>query len=85
MARGHIPQTKIMDGDRLSKAWMSMRIYRAFTAQEIAAIADIDMSQLRRYIRALLRSGHLRVVTPHRNGVAGSYTRYLLCRDTGPL
>ncbi len=61
--------------------WAWLRIHRKGTANDMLTVigtADSAAGNLRRYLRALVASGHL---TPMQRG--GVETRYLLTRDTG--
>jgi len=66
------------------RMWQSMRVLRKFTAAEIVATAEVGASNASKYIRSLVRTGYLRVVTPKQEGVTGGHAAYLLVRNSGP-
>lgn len=69
---------------KLDRAWQSMRIMRRFDVRDIVATAEIGHAWAARYINALVRSGHVRLISRVRRGHVGSSV-YQLARDTGPL
>lgn len=69
------------------KQWNSMRIIKVFTAEDIAATAECELSYTKEYIRMLCRAGYLILVHKAPVGmhkVAGEYNVYRLLKDTGP-
>jgi hypothetical protein len=68
-----------INSDR-AKAWKVMRGWNGvFTASEIAAIAEADYHNIKRYIRCLYDAGFLR-----NEGRRGHEKIYRLIRNTGP-
>jgi hypothetical protein len=65
------------------RAWQSMRILRQFTVIDLMATAEMTHANASAYIRALARSGYLRVAQPAKS-VLGGQAVYQLVRDTGP-
>jgi hypothetical protein len=62
-----------------------MRILRRFTIPEVAATAEIGVSNITQYTKALVGSGHLRVARAKQDGRAGGHVVYAMARNTGPL
>lgn len=67
------------------RAWQAMRIMRRFTIPEIAATAEVGISNITQYTQALVGSGHLRVARAKQEGRAGGHVVYAMARNTGPL
>jgi hypothetical protein len=67
-----------------AKAWQAMRILRRFTLPQVEMSAEIGESNLQRFVRALTRSGFLRLDRARRPGIPASCNVYRLVRDTGP-
>jgi hypothetical protein len=61
-----------------------MRIMRRFTLPDLEATAEITRSNVDKFVRALLMSGHIRIARPKIEGVKGGHTVYQLVRNTGP-
>lgn len=67
-----------------AKAWQAMRILRRFTLPQVEMSAEIGESNLQRFVRALTRSGFLRLDRARQLGIPASCNVYRLVRDTGP-
>jgi hypothetical protein len=68
-----------------ARAWTSMRIFRVFTAPQIAATAEISMDNLWRYLRALKQWGYVEIIGTVGKAAEKGYAQKLeLMQDTGP-
>lgn len=66
------------------RAWNALRVYKVFTAAEIAPVADISLTNLQKYLKALARAGYLRLERPKRNGYLDGHAVWRLLRNSGP-
>lgn len=66
------------------QAWQSMRIMRRFTRGDILTTADIEKSNLGKYVKGLLRCNFLDVAQGRANGRPGSSDVLRIARDNGP-
>lgn len=64
-------------------AWSSMRVFKVFTTEQIEATAGITRDNLRKYIKALRKSGYLRLVRPKQNGKSQGHAIWRLIRNSG--
>lgn len=71
-------------GDARQRAWNALRIFKVFTAADIAPVADIGADNLQKYLQALHRAGYLRLARPKRNGRVDGHALWHLLRNTGP-
>lgn len=60
------------------EAWKLMRTLTPFSVEDIATGTEMAEAAARRLIRAMLDSGHVRVVAQRRIGEAGSYNLFEL-------
>lgn len=67
------------------RIWNALRVLRKFTSAEVMATSEQGEDAIKKYLKALLDGGYLRIGTPKREGVAGGHRGYVLIRDTGPL
>ncbi|ROH88647.1 hypothetical protein ED208_12575 [Stagnimonas aquatica] len=65
------------------KMWTSMRIQRDFTAQSVAAASETEVQAVRKYIKALIAAGYVRLERQTSFEV-GDHSAYSLLRNTGP-
>jgi hypothetical protein len=65
------------------RIWTSMRIEVSFTAQSIAASAQVELVTARQYINALIGAGYARK-TRQTSFEVGDYTTFRLVKNTGP-
>jgi hypothetical protein len=73
-----------------SRIWRALRVLRKGSVPELLTLAsrgeELDASDAKRFLNALVQSGHLRrLQLGEANGIGTPHTRYLLVRDTGPL
>lgn len=61
------------------QVWMSMRIMRTFSQQDLLNTTESSYRTVRRYLSALVNAGYVR-----QKG-RGSDARYQLLRNTGPM
>lgn len=66
------------------RAWNALRVYKVFTAAEIAPVADIGERNLRAYLKALAWAGYLRLERPKQNGKVMGHAVWRLVRNSGP-
>lgn len=66
------------------QAWQSMRIMRRFTRAAILISAEINESNLRKYIKGLLRCNFLDIAQERVSGRPGSVDVLRMARDNGP-
>ena len=62
-----------------------MRTLRSFIVHEVASTAEISIANVRKYLRALVAFGYVRIVTARKSGFLHGYQVYHLVRNTGPL
>lgn len=67
------------------RIWNALRIFKLFTAAEIAPVADASPANVQKYLRALARAGYLRLERPKRNGRVDGHAIWRLLRNSGPL
>jgi hypothetical protein len=66
------------------QAWQSMRIMRRFTRADILISAEINESNLRKFIKGLLRCNFLDLAQERVSGRPGSVDVLRMARDNGP-
>lgn len=66
------------------RAWNMVRLFKRFTADQIAAPAEISVANLQKYLKALAASGYLLLVRPKQNGKVMGHAVWQLARNTGP-
>jgi len=67
-----------------TKSWQSMRILREFSLADLQVTAEVTYDSAKKYVRLLERAGYLLRVVRH-SGQPGSYARWRLVRDSGPV
>ena len=66
------------------RLWNALRIYKRFTAAEIAPVADASPANVQKYLRALAQAGYLRLERAKRNGAVDGHAVWRLIRNSGP-
>ena len=66
------------------RLWNAMRIFKVFTAAEIAPVADASPANVQKYLRALAQAGYLRLARAKRNGAVSGHAVWRLVRNSGP-
>lgn len=70
--------------DARQQAWNAFRVYKVFTVSDIGPVAEISERNLRAYVQALHRSGHLTLEHAKRNGHVNGHAVWRLARNSGP-
>jgi hypothetical protein len=71
--------------DQRRKAWLAMRTHKRFTSRDIESTAGITFENLKKYLKALRRSGYLMLERPRQSGKTMGHAIWRLVRCTGPL
>jgi hypothetical protein len=66
------------------RAWNMIRLFKRFTADQIAAPAEISVANLQKYLKALAASGYLILARPKQNGKTMGHAVWQFVRNTGP-
>lgn len=66
-------------------AWSVMRAGKTFSRKSLSKRSGASLTNMHRYIRALLVAGYLEVVAPATPGTNGTPAVYRLIKDTGEL
>lgn len=71
-------------GNARQRAWNMVRLFKRFTAEQIAAPAEISVANLQKYLKALAASGYLALARPKQNGKTMGHAVWQLARNSGP-
>ncbi len=86
MARLHGSRSRIYKRQPVARdrIWTSMRVLRQFSLPDLAATADAEKDNVRKYITGLRKSGYLIITKAKREGSKHGHEVYRLVRNTGP-
>lgn len=79
-----MPHRQPRIGNARQRIWNALRVYKRFTAAEIAPVAEATQDNVQKYLRALARSGYLRLERAKRNGCVDGHAVWKLLRNSGP-
>lgn len=77
----HHRQSRV--GNARQRLWNAMRIFKVFTAAELAPVADASPANAQQYLHALAQAGVLRLERPKRNGAVSGHAVWRLIRNSG--
>lgn len=69
----------------VDRVWRAARFLKYFELDDVAATTGLASKTVGNYIRSLVSAGYVRVVSKADTNTPGSFHRYQLVRDTGPL